>query len=41
MSCKGEWINDCPYPQCLCAKKIMLRDKIIAFMKKLYENKKI
>lgn len=21
--CKGEWKNDCPYPECWCAKKIM------------------
>jgi hypothetical protein len=21
--CKGEWINDCPYPECKCAKNTL------------------
>ncbi len=22
-NCEGEWINDCPFPECKCAKKYL------------------
>ena len=41
LTCKGQWINDCPYSQCQCecAKKIVQQNKIISFMKRLVVKK--